>query len=384
MLYLSAIVLAFFLALLLLGKKRKSDADFILFFWLMITGLHLCAFYLFHQGLYKEFGLLIVAGDPLPLAQGPFLYLYTRYATGLVRFKKTHLLHFLPVLLIFISFSPFFTLTTEEQHIVFEREGEGFKAQMTANSILIYLSGIVYIAAALRSLLRYRKNLTHRFSNTEKINFKWLLYLIIWIGFIWAVILVLGEGEYIFAAASVFILWLGYFGLHQETVLGYKSTPAPSLADTPINTTTAQAGLCIDPLSEVAIEPAEKYKKSGLKDLEAERIHRHLIDTFHSDKPFLNPDLTLVELAKQLGVQTGQLSQVINALEQKNFYDLINEWRVAEVIQRLKDPRNKQYTLLAIALESGFNSKASFNRNFKKITGQTPGEYYKCLSPLKG
>lgn len=382
MLYLSAIVLSFFLCLLLLGKRRKSDADIMLFFWLLICGFHLSSFYLFQQGWYKEYGLLIVAGDPLPLAQGPFLFLYTRYATGMSRFRWRHLLHFSPVLLVFLSFSPFFTLSPEEQNKVFELEGEGFKPQMTANLYLIYLSGIVYVTFSFKTLLRFRKNLPMQFSNTEKINFNWLLYLIIWLAIIWSVILVVGDGEYVFAAASAFIIWLGYFGIRQESVFSSKTNPgaiaAPTYPQEPeIRTTKETDG---EEPQQTYSENISKYKKSGLSTHEAERIHKALIHLFKTARPYLHPDLTLVDLAEQLGVQTGQLSQVINAQEQKNFYDLINQWRVEEVIARLKDPVNKQYTLLAIAFESGFNSKASFNRNFKKITGQTPGEYYRQVA----
>ena len=95
------------------------------------------------------------------------------------------------------------------------------------------------------------------------------------------------------------------------------------------------------------------------------------------EKPFTNPDLTLNELAKCLEVHPNYLSQVINSLEQKSFYDLINERRVEEFIKLTEEPQTQQYTLLSIAYDCGFNSKASFNRNFKKYTGLTPSEYLK-------
>jgi AraC-like DNA-binding protein len=73
----------------------------------------------------------------------------------------------------------------------------------------------------------------------------------------------------------------------------------------------------------------------------------------------------------------NHLSQVINQLEGKNFFDFVNAYRVEEVKRKMADDRSKKLTLLAIALESGFNSKTSFNMVFKKMTGQTPSQYYK-------
>jgi len=70
------------------------------------------------------------------------------------------------------------------------------------------------------------------------------------------------------------------------------------------------------------------------------------------------------------------LSKVINEVYEKNFFDFINEYRIDEFKQRFEDPRNRHYTMLAIAFEVGFNSKTAFNRSFKKMTHQTPREYF--------
>lgn len=102
-----------------------------------------------------------------------------------------------------------------------------------------------------------------------------------------------------------------------------------------------------------------------------------LTNLMKQDKPFTNPELTLGEIAEQLRVHPNKLSQVINSVTQKNFYDYINSWRVDEFIHLVNKPDNRNYTLLSIAFECGFNSKSSFNRNFRKITGLSPSEYLK-------
>jgi AraC-like DNA-binding protein len=91
-------------------------------------------------------------------------------------------------------------------------------------------------------------------------------------------------------------------------------------------------------------------------------------------RPYLAPELTLGELAAQMRTNTSWLSRVINTGCGQNFNDFINEYRVREAEHKLRDPRLRHYTLLAVALESGFNSKSTFNRVFRKLRGVTPSE----------
>ena len=103
-------------------------------------------------------------------------------------------------------------------------------------------------------------------------------------------------------------------------------------------------------------------------------IEQKLLEYLINHKPYLNPELTLQDLAEYLDVHPNVLSYVINTTFQKNFYDLINEYRIEEFIN-LYQNSNDRYTILSLALDSGFNSKSAFNRNFKKIKGITPSEF---------
>ena len=108
---------------------------------------------------------------------------------------------------------------------------------------------------------------------------------------------------------------------------------------------------------------------------QAERIYRQLVRCMTDQKLFSDTELTLAALAKTLDVHPNHLSQVINSFEGKNFYDYINYHRVEEFKKLAPLPGNRNYTLLSLAYECGFNSKTSFNRNFKKVTGISPSEY---------
>lgn len=92
------------------------------------------------------------------------------------------------------------------------------------------------------------------------------------------------------------------------------------------------------------------------------------------EQPWLEPELTLTELAHRLRTHPALLSNVINAGCGQNFNDFVNTYRVQEASRKLADGRFAHYSLVGVALESGFNSKSTFNRVFKKLLGQAPSE----------
>jgi AraC-like DNA-binding protein len=94
-------------------------------------------------------------------------------------------------------------------------------------------------------------------------------------------------------------------------------------------------------------------------------------------KPYLNSKLTLAELSEISGINTHLLSRIINERHQQNFFNYINNFRIEEFKKIIDREESKNLTLLAIAYEAGFNSKTTFNTAFKKITNQTPREYFK-------
>ncbi|HXB28951.1 MAG TPA: helix-turn-helix domain-containing protein [Puia sp.] len=95
---------------------------------------------------------------------------------------------------------------------------------------------------------------------------------------------------------------------------------------------------------------------------------------------YQDAELSLSSLAKSLGIHPHELSRIINVALNKNFHEFINEYRIREVTRKMKNPANARLTLLGIAFDAGFNSKATFNRSFKQIIGKNPAEY---MSDLK-
>ncbi len=375
MLYQAGIFITFFLFLILITKKGKTLADFILASWLLVIGIHLAFFYLFISGQLTRYPYLLGLQIPLPLFHGPFLYFYVAAATNQLPHRPIRWLHAVPILIAYLIMVPFFRLSNNEKIRVFQNDGEGFESIVLIVFIAIILSGICYTLLSLHLLRRHKRNIVHQFSDTEKINLNWISYLIAGMCVIWALVIFLDD-EFIFGAVVGYVLFIGYFGIKQVGIFTHKTGQAVHVTNSqevyPVHV-NSDADLTKDSNGK---QPA-KYARSALSEEDASKIHLQLRSIMKEKSLYQIPELSLSYLSDELGIQPNLLSQVINSKEGKNFYDFINAWRINEFIKMAGDESNNHFTLLALALECGFNSKTSFNRNFKKVTGLSPSTYLK-------
>lgn len=352
MFYLGGVGLAFFLTLLLLSKRNKTTADKILAAWLFIVTIHILLYYFRQSELYPQ---LLAIDFPLPLVHGPFLLLYSLALTR-GSLSKISWLHFAPALAVLLYLIPFFTLPTEEKVTIFKNQGAGYEVFNLIRTFANLSSGVVYVILTSIVLAKHRKAILHQFSSTEKINLQWLQYLSYWIGLIWLFV-IFGNEDLIYIATVLFILFIGFFGIRQVGIFHSPETVAPEIKEA------------------VEIPEKKKYQKSGLSAEASESLHRDLSQLMSTQKLFRESELSLADLAQHLNTQPNYLSQVINEREGKNFYDYINTLRIEEFMRLTEIPDSKKYTLLGLAQECGFNSKSSFNRYFKKVTGKSPSEF---------
>ncbi|MBV6655813.1 MAG: helix-turn-helix domain-containing protein [Mameliella sp.] len=121
----------------------------------------------------------------------------------------------------------------------------------------------------------------------------------------------------------------------------------------------------------------EKYSSSSLKGVDELRLYLRMKDTVEKEQLFLDPNLSLRSVADQLGTNTKYLSQVVNHNAKCNFQQFINQYRVAEVKEKIKDPKYYNLTLFGIARQCGFKNKSTFYKVFKEVTGMTPRKFLK-------
>lgn len=122
--------------------------------------------------------------------------------------------------------------------------------------------------------------------------------------------------------------------------------------------------------------PVKRYEKSSLDAALMDDYEKQLYKYIEKSKAYLNPELSLEELAQQVKIPKHHLTQVLNERINKSFYVFVNEYRIQEAVKRLNDIK-KDINILSLAFECGFNSKSSFNNYFKKVTGYTPSAYRK-------
>jgi AraC-like DNA-binding protein len=363
------IFLCFFLQFLLLSKKQASTSDRILAVWMFVIGLHLFSYYLYYLGYWEKYPHMSGIHHPFPLLHGPFLYLYVLFSMKSdQRFHWKNYLHFGPAALFYVYMIPFLFFYSAERKLMVNRgEVDDYAAFITFSMFAFIASGIGYAIASYRLLGWYEDLRNQNFAYNESIDLNWLKYFIWGIGMIFLVTTIVIVLEYglgvdfgfntdlvLYVPLVGFILFLGYSGIRHRNVF----------ADG-----TSQVQQIVEP------KPSGEYVRSGLKTELARQYHGKLIALMNTKKPYLEPKLSLGNLADELGITANHLSQIINQYEDKNFFDFVNTYRVEEFKQRVADPVNSNYSILAIALDSGFNSKSSFNQVFKKITGKTPSQY---------
>lgn len=132
-----------------------------------------------------------------------------------------------------------------------------------------------------------------------------------------------------------------------------------------------------DTASIPLLQLQEKYSSSSLKGVEEVKLYFKVKALMENEKLFLDPNLSLKEVADQLHTNTKYLSQVVNHHAGCNFQFFINTYRVKEVKSMITSDDYHNLTLFGIALQCGFKNKSTFYKVFKEISGQTPKEYIK-------
>ncbi len=368
--FVAGISIALFLITIILTKPTKHTSDYILSALLFFSAQTIFNTFWVFTNFYLSYPDALVIGLNAPIAVAPLFYLYTKYQTHPIRFSPLDLLHLVPYFILSLLYGKFYFSSPEERLALMNSE-TGFNSTLGIFRIIItYVSGFFYFFWSLWILLRFRKNMKHLFSNTEKIRFNWLIFLIVGMLFVWLVVLIIKSDLITSISSTLFLIFLGYFGITQVNVFSGVNN---YLLTTITPSYETNAPIKIENGESVNI----KYKNSILSEEEAYKIHQQLQQLLNTERPYLNPELTLSQLAQLLNVHPNKLSEVINTQEQKSFYDLINELRIQEFLHQVVKPENSRFTFTSIAYDCGFNSKASLNRNFKKHVGITPSDNLK-------
>lgn len=167
-------------------------------------------------------------------------------------------------------------------------------------------------------------------------------------------------------------LCLRFFFRQSPVDAATPATAPPAMSPSNATADMAQRVLVVEPEKEVGA-----YGKSGLLSEQIETYWRAMETLMQRDKPYVDPNLSLDDLAERLNISRQHVSQVLNQRAEKNFYAYVNEYRVWEMLRLMKQKPGGR--ILEMAFQVGFQSKTTLNAYFRKVTGHSPTQYQQAL-----
>lgn len=375
--------LVFALLLLFRYSRHRNISDLFLGLVLLITVWHQTTYTIGFMRWYDTYRNTKINYFLIDLSffLAPLIYFYVKSITvPHFSVKKKDLYHFIPGFLYVLFKITVFAYDATQ--LGFDDSQNGylvtnleFEYTNVIFGMMITLQMFIYLFLTAKRFYQYRKNLDHIFSNNYALQLNWIRnFLLIYIAlFIYMscqelVNILITDLSWIqewwyYLFTSIAIIYVGMVGYFTDI--------------TPLNQIKPDQRVVIH---QAIYNPSTVVKPTHKNSIESNERLEKLSHYMQTEKPYLDPDLNLIELARSMKMTRAQLSDTINTGLSKNFNDYINEKRVDAVKEMLKAGKHKELSLLGIAYDCGFNSKATFNRVFKKWTGNSPSQYLKQLS----
>ncbi len=354
--FLIAAAQGIFVSLLLLKtKKGKVKANRYLSALVFLLSVYLFDLFLGRSNLLYQFPHLVFFASPIWYLFAPLTYFYIISTLDKeLKINWKFFLHFIPFVYALLLQIPFYLLPAETK---LEIWASGAQPPVSwylnyFNALLAPLQILFYAYAGLRILIMNTKAV----EENRKINeahLSWLKFTF-YLLFAYAVFRIFFVSRYFLTYD--FLTWVVNVGFVFFSVIIYS-------------------------ISYFAIiEPERIFAPSIIPrklkiHIPTQEFAKKLVDMVENEKLYLKSELKYTELAQRLNISARYLTEVLSKEIGCSFNDFINKYRVEEVKRRMLMPENANYSLLAIALDSGFSSKSSFNRIFKKHTGQTPTQF---------
>lgn len=354
-------------------ERPIRQANLLLSLLLLLFSLALVArVVVYDREVFQWFPKLLLVPDFLYFLYAPLFLMYIqrllRSSTFLWTWKSW--LIFLPFLVHLLVYLPLWMMDNETFIYKAVDRSLAWYFEVIGGVALLY--NLLYWIYARRIINTYQYESDHEFSSGSNLTFlNTIMVLKAICLLIWAGTYATGAVGAVSTTEVTFLtdrltdaLWIG-FSL-TIFLLGYFALREPDIFRLP-----AQR-IDVETIAPVAAPEAKQVESEW--DV---RLKIKLEQLMREERPYTNPKLTLSNLASLTGTNTHDLSRVINQGFGKNFNDFVNSYRVQDFKEKMTDESFANHTFLAVAFMVGFNSKTAFNRSFKKLTGQTPGEFFK-------
>ncbi len=367
-----AIVQSLLMSIALLTNKRGPViANRFLAILLINMGFGLSGHLIELHSLQPRFSVCYFVSTDTAFFFGPLNYLYIRTVLeGRKALSWFSLIHFLPGLFYLIRV---YLAITATQPIT-ELRANGLTTTIMdvfwPLAKTISITGYAYWGIRrLKSNVEYLKS---NLSNVDRMRFNWLKHILYFqmmlVLMSWGLVAMSAFGTASLWVESIYItgiamvvIWISFRGYQQPEVL----------------TAILARNLTIKNSNEVSKgDNKQELTRSELSEEDKTHLKFELEELVKVKRVYLEPDISLPKLAQMLGKRVQLVSKYLNEVEQKSFYDFINQYRIDEACRRLSDADNSE-SVLNIALGVGYNNKSTFNAAFKKYCGRTPTAYRK-------
>ncbi len=392
----SSILLIFFIhglvyAILLFrkGMVNETASDKWLSLFLLLCILYICPWMTGFAGWYdtqpyRDF-LFYTPFQHLYLI-GPVIYFYVQSLFNpSFRFGKKDWIHLLPgILYLLFSAVMFITdkLVLNDYYFLANGADPDFDTWYQLSG---FVSMIIYFFLSLRYYQLYRKLMMQVISYADHVLFRWVRnFLVAFLVMLILRLLFFVLGELIDYAYKGFWWYFLFFGIsfYYIAITGYANSIETKIPFRPggpgfpgtvllLPATKEQPESITEVAELISVEPVLKKEPDELLSGWKEKV----LEQMNLYRAFEDPELTLATLARELKTNPALISRTINQGFEQNFNDFVNQFRINAVKEMMEKGEHKRQTLLGIAFDCGFNSKATFNRAFKKATGKSPKEW---------
>ncbi len=341
---------------LITTQKGTKTANRLLGSFFILWSLDLLDGLLLLQGYQLKHPHFALWTEPFFLLYGPLLFFYTRLSLGNERLPGVRtLIHFIPFILglLLLLFSFHLRPVSEKLQILTAITDFDQPVESLLIAPLIYVHFAIYLWKSKKRIGTAKKQLVNFYSH---FNITWLDKLLNLMILILVLSILIGivqhiSGQKYYETALIGVLIL--IGIFISTII-FKALDRPFLAT-----------------------PVTSKKEHPIASQEIETILHSITDSLERKRLFLKPELSLKDLSEAVGHPSRKVSQVINDQMNQSFFDLVNGYRIEEAKKIFKENNDPKLTVLEVMYEVGFNSKSSFNTQFKKKTGRTPSAFLK-------
>ena len=352
--YGAASIQGVFLSILLLRTRLNQPANRILGILLMLVSFHLVLVGFDERDFFLTFPHLSRVSWIIGALYWPLIFFFLQHITQTQpdRIWKSFWT-FIPFFILLVIMLPYYTTSAAEKRALLNNFEEASRDDFGWINQVVSILHILFQTYFLIYYLRFEKKLYEEFSEVESLRIQWLKQFLIlslaatvlavfsFFTRIWHVPVLSQLYSFHFIGIVLLFYWLSYKALTQPVLFGIvKEAAVHQHSDSGQKT--------------------EKYKKSSLEAEQLSSIFEKVKHVLRNQKLYLKNDLTLTQLSAAVGIPRHQLSQAINSCYNGNFFDLINDYRVDAFKQFASQSDKKHLSLLGIAQEAGFNSKASF------------------------